>query len=80
MQAVTAMASSKQTGRWVIVIDQGEPPVFWSPNRETLDIVCRSIQRGCPGARVVWEDAGESMADAAEDRWIVGRPSSRNES
>ena len=59
--------SGKQTGRWVIVIDKGEPPVFWSPNRETLDIVCRSIQHACPSARVVWEDAGEPATGAALD-------------
>lgn len=67
MWARTTMSSGEQTGRWVIVIDEGSPAVFWSANRETLDNICRDIRHACPNARVIWDDTGESVKGSALD-------------
>lgn len=42
-------------GRWVIVLADGQRPVFWSHDRATIDAVCRVLSRACPQARVMWE-------------------------
>ena len=45
---------SEGNGRWTIVLTDGEPPVFWSYDRATIEDVCRVIRRRCPGAQIVW--------------------------
>lgn len=51
------MTSAAMNGRWVIVLGDNSPPVFWSVERKTLDALCEHVRRSRPMARVVWQEA-----------------------
>lgn len=53
------MAASRPAGRWVIVLGDTSAPVFWSNERESLDVVCAQVRQTCPTARVVWQEMAE---------------------
>lgn len=48
--------------RWVILLGDDSPPIFWSFVREDLERVCAVLQRTCPTARVA------CVADTEEPR------------
>ena len=53
------MHDTSRTGRWVILLDDGSAPVFWSVERDALDGICRHVRQTCPTARVAWQDVEE---------------------
>ena len=63
---------SQGEGRWAIVLTEGEPPVFWSHDRASLEDVCRVIRLRCPAAEVVWvgqrADTHREQEDVTETR------------
>ena len=63
------MTTFKQPGRWVILLDEGIPPTFWSADRETLDVICSQLRPTCHTARVVWQPAVSSQADTGGKAW-----------
>lgn len=51
------------TGRWVIVLEDDRPPVFWSAVRQDLEKTCALLRTTCPTARVVWLSDSEDTPD-----------------
>ena len=47
---------TERGGRWAILLDDSDPPVFWSERREALALLCERLQERCPRARVAWQE------------------------
>jgi hypothetical protein len=46
-------------GRWVVVLEEGGTPIFWSYDRESLTAMFMSIRSVCPEAQLKWESPTE---------------------
>lgn len=55
-------------GRWVIVFDGHESPVFWSDRRDALEILCKRLKTHCPDARVMWEETPRKIESSLDER------------
>lgn len=53
------MSAGPNRGRWVILLDDEDYPVFWSESRDALEHMCDVMKRTNPSARIVWQSAHE---------------------
>lgn len=62
------MGQRRTAGRWVIVFDEREPPLFWSDRRDALEILCKRLKTNCPKARVIWEETPRNVESSLDER------------
>lgn len=58
-QAGSSKNVSVVPGRWVVVLEAGGTPTFWSYDCELLRTMFVAIRNVCPGAQLVWEPSGD---------------------